>query len=57
MGHRYKKRTRMVIPPDGLLAGVVDTGGKDYRRAPGQDMTEWLTPCFFEFRSALKVEP
>lgn len=58
-GRRYKKRTRMVIPPDGLLAGVDDDGaaGKDYRRKVAEDMTDWLTPCFFEFRSALKVEP
>ena len=55
-GHRHPKRMRMVIPSGEALNEAAGRGGRDYRRGEGQAMIEWLTPCFFEFKAALKVD-
>jgi putative DNA primase/helicase len=56
-GHRVLKRTRMIIPSVEALNEAVKRGFKDFRQVMGQSMADWLTPCFFEFKNALKVEP
>lgn len=57
-GVRKPKRTRMVIPsPVALNEAALRPGATDFRQKEGQTITDWLTPCFFSFRSALKVEP
>lgn len=55
-GAREKKRQRMILPSAAALESA-PAGGVDFRRKDGEDQAEWLTPCFFAFRSALKVEP
>jgi putative DNA primase/helicase len=58
MGHRASKRVRMILPSDAALNEAAKRGNDcDFRREDGQTLTEWLTPCFFTFRQALKVEP
>ena len=57
-GHRQIKRMRMILPSvESLNEAALRPHARDYRQKDGQTITEWLTPCFFEFKNALKVEP
>lgn len=58
---RAIKRQRMLLPSDADLAAVHQTSAgrspgslfTDWRQQPDENLTEWMTRCFFAFRDAL----
>jgi putative DNA primase/helicase len=57
-GHQVTRRQRVIIPPAELIASAaLRKGVVDHSQRTGENMTDWLTVCFFSFRRALKVEP
>ena len=46
-------RQRFIIPSDPALAVAQSNAEEDYRRAPQENLTEWLTRCFFAFSKAI----
>lgn len=49
-----KKRVRFVVPSTAALTDAAQRGGKDYRRRPESNETEWLTESYFEFQKAME---
>lgn len=45
-------RQRMIIPPESALLAAREFG-KDYRRKESQTQLQWISGCFFDFRTAV----
>jgi putative DNA primase/helicase len=48
-----KKRQRMITPSDHDMNEAIKRGGADYRKKDDENVAQWATRCFFDFKTAL----